>query len=111
VKVLTASFVFGLFFLSAFPGCKKTADKQLQGVVEYELISCNSTEGFAYIIHYNKDNSIDSFMTVTLPETFKVPGKQIRFETRSVRDNDPKIFCTDDIIPLPELVVFNVTDL
>ena len=103
------NFVFSalLFLLS----CSKGTDKvKIKGEVIRQPNYCTSSTGFPFIIKYTTiTNQVDSFITTTLPVSYKFIGKKIEFEMREFNSQDEKIACTN-LFGIPkQAVIFNVS--
>ena len=106
MKLAYTSVIFFLLF-SCSKNNSASSVRELNGEVIEELVECSSSLGHPYIIKYTDfNNNVDSFMTLSLPENFKIPGTKISFKISSFIEES--VFCTTDIIAPPQLPIFDV---
>jgi hypothetical protein len=91
--------------------CSKSSTKKIyKGEVVRQPNYCTSGTGYPFIIKYtNSGNSIDSFITATLPTPHKFLGQKIQFEFRELTERDERIACTNLFSIPKQFVIFNVS--
>lgn len=71
-------------------------------------ISCNSQNGFAYLIRVTDQNISDTIATTTLPKNYQTKGTIIFF---SIKLPQYSLFCTTNIAPpKSEYDIYNVSN-
>ncbi len=104
MNVLKIIIVFFASILICF-SCKKNNHIKYYGEVTSQPNYCSSITGYPFIIYYQKDAYIDSFITATLLAQFKILHTKIIFEMREINNSDASIACTGPFTFPKQLVI------